>query len=74
MVTLNAQIIKSGSKKEYAVIPYDEFLRVQEERQSYEDLRVPRKAKEDEKNAPAVGDEIKKGMKGPTTRSRRGRK
>jgi hypothetical protein len=28
MVTMNAQIIKKEGKKEYAVIPYDEFLKV----------------------------------------------
>ena len=48
MVTINA-IIKRGKKKEYVVIPYDEFLKVQEELHNYEDIRCLREAKESEK-------------------------
>lgn len=61
MVSLNAQIIKKEGKKEYAVIPYEEFLRVQEELCNYEDLRCLREAKESEQHAPTIGiDELKK--------------
>jgi len=61
MVILNAQIIKKKGKNEYAVLPYEEFLKIQEELQNYEDLQCLREAKEAEKNAPTVGiDEIKK--------------
>lgn len=60
MVTLNAQIIKKAGKKEYAVIPYEEFLRVKEELHNYEDLRCLREAKGAEKNAPTIGlDDLK---------------
>ncbi len=72
MVTLKAQIIKKQGKKEYAVIPYEEFLKVQEELENYEDLRCLREAKEAEKNAPTIGiDELKKRIKGRTVRSSR---
>lgn len=55
MVTLNAQIIKKNGKKEYVILPYEEFLKVQEELEDYEDLRCLRDAKEAEKNSPTVG-------------------
>ena len=55
MVSLRAQIIKENGKKEYAVLPYEEFLRVQEELEDYEDLRCLREAKEAEKEAPTIG-------------------
>ena len=72
MVALNAQIIKKEGKKEYAVIPYEEFLKVQEELHNYEDLRCLREAKEAEKNAPTTGiDELKKQIGGRTSRSNR---
>jgi hypothetical protein len=71
MVTVNT-IIKKGRKKEYVVIPYDEFLRVQEELHNYEDLRCLREAKESEKNAPTIGiDELKKLIRGRANRSSR---
>jgi hypothetical protein len=63
MVTLNTQIIKKQGKNEYVVIPYDEFLKVQEELQNYEDLRCLREAKAVEKDSPTIGiDELKKGI------------
>ena len=55
MVSLRAQIIKKNGKKEYAVLPYEEFLRVQEELEDYEDLRCLREAKEVEKESPTIG-------------------
>ena len=55
MVTLHAQIIKKNGRKDYVVLPYDEFLRVQEELEDYDDLRSLREAKETEKDAPTIG-------------------
>ena len=70
MVTLKAQIIKKEGKNEYAVIPYEEFLKVQEELHNYEDLRCLREAKAVEKNSPTISiDEMKKHMAGRTRRS-----
>jgi hypothetical protein len=70
MVTVNAQIIRRRGKKEYAVIPYDEFLKLQEDLHNYEDLRCLREAKEAEDNAPTVGiDELRKRIGGKTKRS-----
>lgn len=70
MVTLNAQIIKKEGKKEYAVIPYEEFLKVQEELHNYEDLRCLREAKAAEQNAPTIGlNELKKHIIGQASTS-----
>ncbi|MBI2908672.1 MAG: type II toxin-antitoxin system Phd/YefM family antitoxin [Chloroflexi bacterium] len=63
MATLHAQIIKKGGKNQYAVLPYEEFLKVQEQLEQFEDLRTLREAKEAEKDAPTIGiDELKKKM------------
>ena len=72
MVVLHAQIIRKDGKKEYAVLPYEEFLKIQEQLQDYEDLRSLREAKEAEKDAPTIGiDELKKKIGARTSRSRR---
>ena len=72
MVILHAQIIRKGGKKEYAVLPYEEFLKIQEQLQDYEDLRSLREAKEAEKDAPTIGiDEFKKKIGARTSRSSR---
>lgn len=47
---MKAQIIKKNGKKEFAVIPYKEFLRMQEDMEVYNDLKELRKAKVDLKN------------------------
>lgn len=55
MAALNAQIIKRDGKKEYAVLPYEEFIKIQEELADYEDLRALREAKAIEGSAPTIG-------------------
>ncbi len=70
MVTLHAQIIKKNGKKDYVVLPYEEFLKVQEELEDYDDLRSLREAKEMEKDAPTIGmAELKKKVRRRTRRS-----
>ena len=70
MVTLHAQIIKKNGKKDYVVLPYEEFLKVQEELEDYDDLRSLREAKEAEKDAPTIGmTEMKRKIRGRTSRS-----
>jgi len=54
MIELHPQVIEKDGKKEFAVLPYDEFVRVQEELEDYEDLRQLREAKEQDKEAPAI--------------------
>ena len=47
---MKAQIIEKQGKKEFAVIPYKEFLCMQDELEDYQDLRAIRSAKADPKN------------------------
>ena len=74
MATIRAQIIKKDGKKEYAVLPYKEFIRIQEELEDYQDLRCLREAKEAEKDAPTIGmAELKKKIGRRTNRCSRRR-
>ena len=54
MVTWHPSILEQDGKKQFAVLPYDEFVKIQEELADYEDLKELRNAKETEKNAPTV--------------------
>ncbi len=47
---MNAQIIEKHGKKEFAVIPYKDFVRMQEELEDYYDLLALRQAKSDLRN------------------------
>jgi hypothetical protein len=47
---MKAQIIEKHGKKEFAVIPYKDFLRMQEDIEDYGDLRNLRRAKVDPMN------------------------
>lgn len=61
MVTLHPNILKKEGKKEFVVLPYDEFIALQEELQDYYDLKDLRAAVATEKDAPTVSfDEAKK--------------
>jgi hypothetical protein len=72
---LTVQIIKKNGKKEFVVLPYNEFQKIQEELASYEDLQCLREAKIAEKDAPTVGiAELKKRIAGRTHKSSRPRK
>ena len=71
-MVVNAQIIKKNGKKEYAVLPYEEFQKIQEELASYVDLRCLREAKMTEKDALTIGiAELKKRIAGRTSRPSR---
>ena len=54
MMNLKPQIIKKNGKKEFVIFPYEEFLKIQEELDNYEDLRTLREAKVKEGNAPTI--------------------
>ena len=54
MISLNAQVIEKNGKKEFAILPYEDFLKLQEELACYDDLRILREAKKEEQNAPSV--------------------
>jgi hypothetical protein len=54
MIDLHPQIIEQEGRKAFAVLPYNEFLNVQEVLEEYEDLRQLREAKERESGAPTI--------------------
>ncbi|MEJ7701928.1 MAG: hypothetical protein WKF71_20145 [Pyrinomonadaceae bacterium] len=47
---MEPQIIEKKGKKEFAVIPYKDFVRMQEELENYHDLLELRRAKSDPRN------------------------
>jgi len=47
---MKAQIIEKRGKKEFAVIPYKDFVRMQEELEDFYDLLALRRAKADPRN------------------------
>ncbi|MEW6506978.1 MAG: type II toxin-antitoxin system Phd/YefM family antitoxin [Bacteroidota bacterium] len=51
---LKPQIIKKDGENEYVVLPYDEYLKIREGLEDYEDLIDLRKAKSETVNDPAV--------------------
>lgn len=55
MISINPQIIKKNGKKEFVILPYEDFLELQEELACYDDLRILREAKKKERQAPSVG-------------------
>jgi len=54
MVTLHPNVLERDGKKAFVVLPYEEFLLIEEELQDYEDLKALRAAKAEEADAPAV--------------------
>lgn len=64
MPDIHAQIIKKDGKKEYAILPYSEFVKIQEELDDYENLKFLREAKEAEKDSPTIGlGELKRNLR-----------
>ena len=51
---LSPQILEKNGKKEFVILPYEDFMKIQEELANYEDLRLLREAKEKEGDAPAI--------------------
>jgi len=54
MVTMHASILKREGREAFAILPYEEFLRVREELADYEDLKALRAAKAAEHAAPST--------------------
>ena len=52
MVELHPQMIKKDGKREFVILPYEEFVRVEEELADYHDLQELRAAKQQEGHAP----------------------
>ncbi len=54
MISISPQILEKNGKKEFAILPFEDFLKLQEELACYDDLRILREAKKEEQNAPSV--------------------
>jgi hypothetical protein len=54
MMTLHPNILEQEGKKQFAILPYNEFIALQEELQDFYDLKELREAKEGEVDAPTL--------------------
>jgi len=60
-MNLHPNIIEKHGKKEFVVLPYEEFSYLKNIMENYKDLQLLRKSKEEEKNAKTTSlDEMKK--------------
>ena len=48
MISIYPNILEKEGKKEFVILPYEEFFKVQEELEDYEDLKALREAKIEE--------------------------
>lgn len=61
MLTIHPKILQKDGKKEFAVIPYNEFLKIKIELEDYALLKALRKAKVKEADASLTSfDDVKK--------------
>jgi PHD/YefM family antitoxin component YafN of YafNO toxin-antitoxin module len=61
MIDLHPSILEKNGRKEFVILPFEEFEKVEEELSLYEDLKDLREAKEKEQNTQAYSfDEAKK--------------
>ena len=51
---IHPQIIEKHGKKEFVILPYEDFLQIQEELENYNDLRMLREAKEKEGSSSTI--------------------
>jgi PHD/YefM family antitoxin component YafN of YafNO toxin-antitoxin module len=51
MIELHPEILEKNGRKEFAILPYEEYLALTEALADYEDLRELRAAKAEEGNA-----------------------
>jgi hypothetical protein len=54
MVPLHPNILEYDGKKAFVVLPYEEFLLLEEEVESFGDLKLLRAAKSEEAGAPTI--------------------
>ncbi len=54
MLNLHPNILTKNGINEFVVLPYEEFIQVQEKLQDFEDLMDLREAKLQEKNIPSL--------------------
>ena len=54
MTTVHPNILERDGKKQFVVLPYEEFVAMEDELQDYEDLKALRAAKAEEADAPTI--------------------
>jgi hypothetical protein len=54
MIELHPEFLTKDGQKQFAVLPYEEFVKIQELLEDLEDLRDLREAKEEEKDSLSV--------------------
>ncbi len=54
MLKLHPEILKKNGKKEFVVLPYEEFLKIQEALEDADDLRALRDAKRRDPGGPGI--------------------
>ena len=54
MIELHPQIVEKDGKKQYVILPYEEFAAIQQALADAEDLAELRAVKKEEADAPAV--------------------
>ena len=60
MVNIHPNILEKNGKKQFAILPYNEFVKMRNELEDYEDLKLLRQAKRKEANSPTISiDEAK---------------
>ncbi len=54
MLEFHANILKKNGENEFVVLPYEEFVKIQEELDDYESLKALREAKSKESDSKTV--------------------
>jgi hypothetical protein len=54
MVPIHPNILEHDGRKAFVVLPYDEFVMIEEELQEFEDLKKLRAAKAEEATEPSI--------------------
>lgn len=61
MLQLHPEFITKNGNEEFAVLPYEEFVKIQDLLEDLEDLQDLKKAKKEERNSPSIPlSEVKK--------------
>jgi len=60
MVTIHPNILEKNGKKEFAILPYSEFIKMKNELEDYEDLKLLRQAKRKEAKSPTTSMDMAK--------------
>jgi PHD/YefM family antitoxin component YafN of YafNO toxin-antitoxin module len=54
MADIHPNILEHNGQKAFVILPYEEFLEMEEELEQYEDLKLLREAKTEEADAPTL--------------------